>query len=178
MRTTFWVSAFLVSLFAAASSGAADSVNLPSGGTLHYSASGGKTRLEIRSANKLRHVLNVGRDETVPKASAPGNVTVVAEMKGRAIIIIDSYASLPGGMSYCQSGQERFLRVISICRKSAVETFMVKLESCRENIELESGGVNWQQGAGRLYIRWLQGPNSKQSPEELAITIGVDGKPR
>jgi hypothetical protein len=62
----------------------------------------------------------------------------VAEIPDSILIVVDAYYSIPGGMSYCQAGQESFLRVVSFSGKHPVETYRVKLESCRDNIELVS----------------------------------------
>lgn len=168
---------FLFAIFVASASDGGDSVNLPSGGTISYSAMGGKTRLEIRTVKGARYVLSVKRDPTVSSEIAPSKLEVVGEIKGAVIIFIDTYPSIPHGMSYCQAGEERFLRVISITGKQAVETFRVKLESCLGNKELASHGIDWHPESSMLSIHWLQGPDKMQKPDELAIRIGADGNP-
>ncbi len=59
----------------------------------------------------MRYALSVARDSTVSPKAKPTGIKVVGEIKGSVIILIDTYPSLPGGMSYCQAGEERFLRI-------------------------------------------------------------------
>lgn len=106
-----------------------------------------------------------------PKAAA-SEVQVVASIKGTAVVLVDSYPSIPGGMSLCQAGQERFLRVVALSKRPAQETLRVPLESCRDNIELKSGGLEWNAEAATLKVRWLSGPSVPQQPEELTWQLG------
>ena len=112
------------------------------------------------------------RDASIPAGTRPDNIEFVAEIDNRAIVFIDSYPSSPGGMSYCQAGQERFLRIASIVRKLAVETFHVKVESCRDNMELASSGIEWLPESATLRIHWLQGPDGSGTPETRNIHTG------
>lgn len=176
MRIAFWASAVLIALGPISQAVAKGSVPLPSSGTIYYSVSRGKTKLSIQTAQGGWYVLRMERDATVSCLSDPRDLTVVGEIKGTALIIIDTYPSIPGGMSYCQAGAERFLRVISIAKKPAVETYRVKLESCRENIELGSPGVDWRPESSQLSIHWLQGPGKDQRPADLTTRIGADGR--
>ncbi len=177
MRIAFWNSAALAVLLSAPVAMADDSVPLGSGGTIRCSPSRGKTKLEIRTPEGARYSLRVERDATVSSGIAPSGLELVGEIRGRAIIFIDTYPSLPGGLSYCQAGEERFLRVISIARKPAVETFRVKVESCLQNIELASPGAEWFPESSKLVIHWLQGPEGTQKPAELTLGIRTDGWP-
>src|SRR3954453_16324157 len=40
-------------------------------------------------------------------------------------------------------------------RKPPIESLRVKLKSCREEIELESPGIEWQAQTSALRVRWL-----------------------
>ena len=177
MRIAFWASAALVALLSATVSEAKGLVQLISGGTLSYSASQGKTRLDFRTPDGTRYVLRVKRDATVSPGISPSQLTILGEIKGAAILFIDTYPSIQGGMSYCQAGEERFLRIVSIAQKPAVETYRIKLASCLENIELASPGIDWHPESSKLDIHWLQGPEQNQKPAELTLRIGANGQP-
>ena len=134
------------------------------------------TMLEFRTSDGGNHRLRVKQDQTVPSVAKPSDIKLVGEIGQTAVILIDSYPSIPGGMSLCQAGQERFLRVISVAEKQPKETFRIKLESCRDNIELTSPGIEWQPDRSTLRIEWLQGPDKQQKPDRLSLRIGTDGK--
>jgi len=175
MRIAFWASALLITLAVAIAAQADDSVGAVAGTSVTCTTEKSKTRLEITSES-ARYVIRVKRDATV-SPGAKAEVKVIGAVKGSAIVLVDSYPSLPGGMSYCQAGQERFLRVISMAKKQAKETLRVKVESCRENLELASPGIEWLPESSTLRINWLLGPGRKGSPEERTIRLRADGTP-
>jgi len=177
MRIAFWAKACMVAFLITSVAAAKGAVPLDSGGTVGYSVFRGRTRLEIRTATGVRHVLSVERDSTVSPKAAPIRLTIVGEIKETAIILIDAYTSLPGGMSHCQAGEVQFLRILSLAGNPTTETFRVKLESCRENIELASPGIDWNAGSSTLRIRWLQSPARRQEPGELVLRVGVGDDP-
>jgi len=152
------------------------SVPLPEGGSISYSSMDGKTWFGIRDRKGRRYVLKVNRDSTVSFKAEPSNLKVVGSNRGSFIIVVDTYPSVRGGMSYCQAGEERFLRVISMSKKSATEAFRIKVESCRENIILASPGIEWFPKISTLRINWFLGPSSSQRPEVQEIKIRPDGK--
>ena len=158
MRITFWAS-LLLALFAFQ-------------GVQARPAGNSWMPLEVRSPSGTSYSVWVTRDASIPAGAAPDNIEFIADIGQRTIVFIDSYPSNPGGMSYCQAGQERFLRVASIARKLAVETFRVKVESCRDNIELASSGIEWLPESATLRIHWLQGPHGSGMPEVRSIHIG------
>jgi hypothetical protein len=55
------------------------------------------------------------RDKYVLPETEPEEVKVLGET-GTTLIGVDTYMSAAGELSYCQAGQERFLRIISACR--------------------------------------------------------------
>ncbi|MGP8247815.1 MAG: hypothetical protein ACLQVN_25290 [Bryobacteraceae bacterium] len=169
----FWVSLLAVAGAFAASS--ANSVALPSGGSIQYSPARSKTRFAIRTKQGRRYQVSVARDGTVAPRTSPSEVKLVADLKGAAWILTDTYASIPGGMSYCQAGEERFLRVLGIAHGSARETLQVKLASCRDNIELADPGIEWNAETNTLRIHWLSAP--KGQPNERTIRLAPDGTP-
>jgi hypothetical protein len=175
MRTRFWVSAFLLSAVVGAV--AQQAVSLPSGATLTYAASGAETVFTIQKPHGRRLRFRVERDATIAPGTAPISVSLVAEIPNSALILTDTYPSIPGGMSYCQAGEERFLRVISLNATQPVETYHVKLESCRDNVELASPGVEWLAGTRSLRIHWLSAPGQAGKPETRTVNLTVDGKP-
>ena len=128
--------------------------------------------LQVRSPSGTSYNVWVTRDASIPAGSTPDNIEFIAGIGRRVIVFIDSYPSISGGMSYCQAGQERFLRIASIARKLAVEIFHVKVESCRDNIELASHGIEWRPESETLSIHWLQGPDGSGKPEVRSIHIG------
>ena len=147
------------------------------GNSISYAGESAKTQLEFRTREGARYILSVERNSTVSPNFKPIDITIVGEVQGSVVILVDTYPSIPGGLSYCQAGKERFLRVISISKKPPEETIRVKLASCRDNIELGSPGIEWVRESSTLRIHWLQGPVSRQKPEELTVRIGSDGKP-
>lgn len=116
----------------------------------------------------------VERDDTVAQDTRPRKVKIIGEIPKVAVILIDTYPSIPGGMSYCQAGEERFLRVVSLTKSAPEETFHVKLESCRNNIELASPGIDWLPESSKLVIHWLQGPIGGKA-ETRILTIDKAG---
>jgi len=156
MQIAFWASTLLVTTLSAANSVGCNSVNIPSGGTIHYSTVAGKTRLNMQTPKRLRSSINLKRDQTISPKIAPSKLTIIGDINGAVIIFIDAYPSIPGGMSYCQAGEEKFLRIVSFSKRIAIETSLVKLESCRENIELASPGIERHPESLKLNIHWLQ----------------------
>ena len=174
MRTRFWVSSLV--LAACLSISAAESVQLASGKAITYSSSDGSTVFFIPKSSGGSSRLSVQRDATVAKDSNPTSVKLVAQVSDSAIVLIDSYPSIPRGMSYCQAGEERFLRVLAISGKRPSETFHLKLESCRKNIELASPGLKWSPDTSILSIRWLSAPGQNGKAEDRRLKISAKGK--
>lgn len=128
-------------------------ITLAFGGTLRYSTESNSTRIEIRpskgAAAKVQILLP--RDETVAPASPVQGFELLAEKPSGVYILTDRYASRPGPMSYCQSGQEQFVRVLKRSR-ALRETFSLKVQSCRSNLELGSAGLSWDNASSILTI--------------------------
>lgn len=177
MRTAFSASALLLALFLHAPARAVEPVALATSASSNHSARNATTRLEIRTQAGTRHALWLKRDATVSAKAKPTTLEVIGEVKGMAVVLVDTYPSIAGGLSYCQAGEERFLRVVSIEKNPPRETFRVKLASCRDNIELAAPGIEWLPESATLRIRWLQGAAPKGLPEESSLVIGRDGKP-
>jgi hypothetical protein len=137
-----------------------------------------KTRFVIRTRAGKRYSLLVDRDSTVSVRARPRKIKIVGDINKTTIIVSDTYPSISGGMSYCQAGEESFLRVISLAPRTPKETLKLKLESCRENLELESEGVEWLPQTGTLRIRWLTGPAGNGTPEVREINLTNKGTPR
>jgi len=175
MQIAFWVSAFLVATISSTVAGGP--VSVPTGNAISYPGESAKTPLKFRTREGTSYVVSVERDSTVSPRAKPSAITVVGEVKGSVVILIDTYPSIPGGLSYCQAGEERFLRVISISKEPPEETMRVKLASCRDNIELASPGVEWLPESSTLRVQWLLGPATRRNREELTVVIGSDGKP-
>ena len=107
----------------------------------------------------------------------PTKVEVLGAIVGTMLILADTYASRHSGMAYCQAGEERFLRVISIVQRPAHETLRIKLESCLQTIELGNPGINWEPKSAVLQLNWLQAPLIGGGSGRRIIKIGADGKP-
>jgi hypothetical protein len=135
----------------------------------------GRTVLSWTNAGGVSQSIAVTRDTTVHPATEPSGAAVVGEIPDSALVIIDSYPSIPGGMSYCQSGAERFLRVLSISGAQPVETYRVKLASCLGNIELGADSTAWDAGSAQLHINWLIGPGAAHAAESKTLRIRGDG---
>ena len=67
--------------------------------------------------------------------------------------------------------QERFLRVLRLEHDVADVTLNLKLVSCWQAIELADIGVEWSTVDSSLRIRWLLGPTSRMTPEELLLRL-------
>ena len=150
MPTVFLISSIVLGCLTTLA--AHDPIPIASGGTLDYSVRGGNTRLQIKRPNQKRQELTVKRDASVARNSSPQIIRILGERPGAAILIVDKYPSIPGGLSMCQAGEEKFLRVISIATMPPKETFSIKLESCRDNIELAQPGLNWHSDTSTLHI--------------------------
>ena len=153
---------------------AQQSIALASGKTITASVTTTQTILHIpgRHSTKLRIALQ--RDATIAKETRPPDLKLIAEIPNSAILLTDTYPSLPGGLSYCQAGEEQFLRVITTSGRRPVETYHLKLASCRDNIELADPGLAWSPTTKTLAIHWLTRPDQ---PTTLTIAIDPNGKP-
>lgn len=180
MRTTFFASTLLLALacVAAAAPQAQQTVVSPARTSIRYSARNSRTRFVIRTRAGESYSLLVKRDATISPAAAPSSVQVIGEINGSLIIIADTYPSISGGLSYCQAGEERFLRVISLTAKRPVERVKLKLESCREGLELDATGIEWLSQSLTLRVHWLSGPTTSGAPEVRTISLTRPGIPR
>ncbi|MGD0571133.1 MAG: hypothetical protein ABSA78_22265 [Candidatus Sulfotelmatobacter sp.] len=177
MRIKFWASTLLLAAaFGPATVWAQRSLQLASGKLLTASAANSQTIFTLPEPSGGTSRLRVARDATVAEGQAPVSLKLVAEIPGSVLILVDTYPSIPGGMSYCQAGEESFLRVLSISGKRPNETYRTKLESCRDNLELASPGLEWLPETRTLEIHWLSAPGKVGKPEDRALKIGADGK--
>lgn len=157
---------------------AQNSIPLPDNATLSYAPHGTKTRFELRAGAGKPDVLDLARDATVPANASPTKVELLVAAPETAYVLADTYASRAGGMSNCQTGEERFLRVISIARQPARETLRIKLASCLDNIALATTrGIVWVPDRSTLHITWLQGPRQGGGQQIRSIKIGANGVP-
>lgn len=134
-----------------------------------------QTQLVIRTRAGRRYSLLVSRDSTVSTAVKPKEVRIIGDIDEQTIIVKDVYPSIPKGMSFCQAGEESFLRVISLTAKPPRETLKLKLESCRESLELDSEGIEWKPETRTLRIHWLTGPGGNGAPEVREINLNSKG---
>jgi len=117
--------------------------------------------------------VKVALDENVKAGTTPSGVQIVAELKD-ALVVQDTYPSVSGGLSYCQAGEESFLRIFSLDAGVAEETARFKVASCRQNIQLDSPGVEWHSDTSTLRVRWLSGPASLGTATQLTLHVGPD----
>ena len=136
----------------------------------------GRTVLTWKNANGVSRFLALSRDSTVAPATEPSGATITGEIADSVLVIVDSYPSTPGGMSFCQAGTERFLRVLAIATAQPVETYRVKLASCLGNIELGADSTSWDAGKSQLRIYWLLGPSGAHGPESKTLRVSGDGR--
>jgi hypothetical protein len=128
-------------------------ITLASGGTLRYSTERNTTRVEIRPSKRAaaKAQILLPRDETIAPASPVQDFELLGEKPSGVYVLTDRYASRPGPMSYCQSGQEQFVRVLA--RSHGLrETFSLKVQSCRSNLELGPAGVSWENASSTLRV--------------------------
>jgi hypothetical protein len=163
------VLALLPGLLQADEQSAAPSLEFP-GGSLTYDAQGTRTVLSITTSDGKRYHITLARDSNVARGTPPREVTVVGQLNSSAIILTDTYPSIPGGLSYCEAGEETFLRVISLSQM-AVQRYHTKLESCRENLILATPGVEWQSDSHTLAIHWTSGPKGIGQPETRTLKV-------
>jgi hypothetical protein len=158
----------------------APSVTLQSGALLSTTSNNGETklvlafpRLETKSAPLA---IMLDRDETVASRSPLIEFRLIGEVGQGAVILTDTYRSKSGGLSYCQAGEEQFLRVLSISPQRAEQTLRLKLASCRENVELDDPGVEWNPQTATLTIHWLAAPGGRVESEDRTYVITSDGR--
>ncbi|HVN19026.1 MAG TPA: hypothetical protein VMU05_09650 [Dongiaceae bacterium] len=166
MRIVFWASLLLLTTGLATASD--KKLDLPSGKALTYSSAAECTRLVV-PLHAAKSKVCLQRDNNVASNARP-TLKLIAEVP-QFLILTDTYPSIPGGMSYCQAGEETFLRVIALRGKRARETYHRKLASCRQNIELADPGVTWAAESGTLTIHWLSGPKQQGSPETETLVV-------
>jgi hypothetical protein len=182
MRTGSWAS--LLVLAAALPVAAQQSITLASGATVTATVSGTETIFRLRAPHKNKtRTLALKRDETVAKDTRTPDLKLVGEVPGKAILLTDTYPSQASGLAECQAGEEQFLRVITTAGQRLVESYHVKLASCREDIELGSPGLDWSESKRTLTVDWLAGPHAADEsgkPGETitseTITIDANGR--
>jgi len=157
--------------------GAPAGCTLTRGGALWYSTDRATTRFELQLSAAGRYAVTAPIDGTVLPTALPARVDIVGEVTEHALLLVDTYASRPDGKPACQAGEERFLRLISFDEHRATLTYSTKLASCREDIELDAGGIEWHLESSTLRVHWLTGPRHTGTPEALMLKIRPDGEP-
>ncbi|CAN5529967.1 hypothetical protein BH10ACI4_BH10ACI4_34220 [soil metagenome] len=131
-----------------------------------------RARLKIPAPNGQEWRVRVALDRRA-KGSAARSVKVIAAMAG-AMVVVDTYPSRAGGMHLCQAGEESFLRVFRTTKYKATETFHEKLESCRDNIELASPGLQWTAETKTLNVEWLSSPGKAGQGGKQKLEVGAN----
>jgi hypothetical protein len=80
--------------------------------------------------------------------------------RGRAVILPIGGAALPAGHFAVPAACNRDLRI--------------KIESCREGIELTSPGIAWEASSSTLEVEWLLGSSVKGQEEEFVLRIRAE----
>jgi hypothetical protein len=150
-------------------------LTLASGDTLRYSTERNRTLIELRPAKKTAAKTQVllSRDETVAPASPVQDLELLAEKPTGVYVLIDRYASRPGPMSYCQAGQEQFVRVLVGLRarsRGLRETFSLKVQSCRSNLDLGPAGVSWDNASSTLMVDGVE-PKRYRVGDDGVVTL-------
>jgi hypothetical protein len=153
MRTAFWLSLLVLFALLAPGEVAPRSVPLSSGGRLRFETRGNRTLVEWtgRYKKEPRRQLLLPGDPDVDSGSPVLRAELVGEKAGKVYIVTNSYRSRPGPMSYCQSGEERYIRVL-VRGTRLRETFSLKVQSCRANVEVSDEGIRWDSATSRLSI--------------------------
>ena len=141
-------------------------------------AGAGKTRITLTDAAGPAGQVVVARDARVPPQAHPRKPLRIGDVDGNAVVLIDRYPSKMSGGGQCGAGEERFLRVLRLHPAPAHETFVLKLASCWDDLELQaesgSGGLSWQPDTHELQIEWLSGPGG--GPEKRRLRIDREGR--
>ena len=175
MRIVCWASALIV-IGAACSDACRAAGEKPQSVTASVVRSAtehGQTRVDVQLDGGRRASMLLARDADVAAGSDPVAVTIVGVLPAAAIVLVDTYRSTAGGLSQCQAGEERFLRVVSLAEGNAAQTFALKVASCRTNLELGDPGIEWDTASRTVRVHWLTGPSG--APETRAIRIDTDG---
>jgi hypothetical protein len=151
-------------------------VHLNSGEILQAHTQTGQTILKIIPPKAAPLTLALGRDSTVSVSEPVYALNIIGDIPGSALVESDTYWSMPGGLSMCQSGQEQFLRVITITKHKAREALRLKIGSCINNVQLASPGIQWSPKTGLLQIHWLLGPDGKEQPDDQTYRITETGQ--
>jgi hypothetical protein len=154
-------------------------VTLPSGCIVTITDGQDATRATISIGDPRNASLaasgTLERDKDVAPHGRLLDFEVVGEVGNKSLIITDSYPSRPGGLSYCQAGEERLLHVLVVVERQIRETLRLKLASCRENVELASDGLRWSPDSATLSIHWLFAPERALQQETRVYKISSIG---
>ena len=181
MPTRCWAAraALAFALAVALAAGAALASGPGAAGVAAASAGAGRTRLSFGDAAGHAEQVVVERDERVPPQAHPRKPLRIGDVDGNAVVLVDRYPSKMSGGGECGAGEERFLRVVRLRPAPARQTFVLKLASCWDDIELQAefgnAGLSWQPGTHELQIEWLLGPDGGR-PEKRRLRIERDGR--
>lgn len=136
-------------------------------------AAGTVTKLVIVRAGH-QFELAVPRDQTVKPGADVWRVDVLV-WTDTAVVVVDTYLSAPLGLSMCQAGEERFLRVVSLAASHAELAFSIKLESCRDSIELAADAPpRWNPDSRTLEGQWMM-PHPELHTRDLKLRFDANG---
>jgi hypothetical protein len=152
---------------------AATAPNPPAAVTTTPAAAAPASRIEFPTSRGPLAV-DVETDATVAPGTAPRRVEAIGELPGRAVVLVDRYPSVPGGLSMCQAGEESFVRVVALTDARPRVTFTAKIGSCLQNIELADPGLEWRAAPATLRIEWLA--NAAGMPDTQELVISSDGR--
>jgi hypothetical protein len=69
------------------------------------------------------------------------------------------------------------LRTLSVSEQRDAQTLRLKLAGCRENVERDDPGLEWNAQTATLKIHWLAPPGGRLGPEDRTYVITGDGRP-
>jgi len=83
--------------------------------------------------------------------------TTLIERRGNLALVMDSYASRPQGMSRCQAGFERYVRLIDLAARA--ERFAKRAESCLRDVVPGDPPATWSPDGRKLTVNLLSEPS-------------------
>lgn len=90
----------------------------------------------------------------------------VLDSRRNLVALVDSYASRPQGMSRCQAGHERYLRLIDETARR--ERYATLIESCMENVGVDDEPITWSEDGRSLTVNLYTSP-------PITLNIATDG---
>lgn len=143
------------------------------GRSISLATKSGTTVIDVRGPHGKSRSLALRRDAASDPQSPILGARILGEVGESVIVLIDTVQSRPGGLSYCQAGEESTIRVFAIKPKAIAETARFKLDSCIDGIESKAPPPHFDHG--KLVVTWLHAPIAGKGPGVLNATIANGG---